>query len=1116
MSHPSRRTFPQRLAIVAVALAAALTAGNAAAEEARMVADLTPGFTGRGSGTGPFVALGAAPGSPFVFAADDDRHGNELWFSDGTPAGTRRVLDVCPGACSSDPHGLTRVGDQVYFFADDGGWPFALYVTDGTTAGTRRVHELADAIQTPSWPVAMGNLLIFQGATAAQGLEIYRSDGTRAGTRMISDRCPGECSTTGFHTATVTDQGLFWAASSSELLHLNLAGTAIREVDGVCPNSIPCLGQLGELDGKLIYTEYGELNVLDGANGPGQMLELFLSTTTFGPFVRSGGKLFFPTFRNEQTTLYQTDGTAAGTQPAPGVPVIQPLFQILTAEKESPLLLLANQGSSEVHVYHPNGTSLRIVPPGGMPATWVGKTTDMIFFKDAYGYLYWVWDNLTGGSTVADEYFRDTAIAVADLGEGAVAMRLDLGSGFEPIRIGPSSSEQLADIARDEQTSTNPEPFAVIDGFLAVTAPDLDRDAVGPATRLFKVDGAATQATLWSNLLFRPLQAAAGGLFLIEDDPTALLHFSDGQTPPAYAGAAFVTDQPGRSAATAERIYFTTILDGQDVWTSDGTSGGTRQIHDPHPDWVPDCVILCPPDAPQLPYRILADATQAFWDNEVELWRVDPAGAAPRLLEDGPNEVVQLAVWRGKLHYLRWRVEQGQIGVWQLWTSDGATASLVRELTAPARRASFKIAPLAAGFGDHVYFTLDGGDPQLWRTDGSQAGTVVFHDFGAGARIGELAAALAPAASRLYLTVATPGHGSELWTSDGESVTEIEIRAGSLGSHPAELRPLADGRVLFAADDGAHGHEPWISDGTGAGTRLLADVAPEASSPGQWAVQGNRVLFAAHSQLFGRELHTLELGVSLPPCPTDRLCLQDGRFEVEVEYAAPDGASGLGRSALTSASSGVFTFFSASNWELTVKVLDGCAINDRFWVFSAATTDVEFTLKVLDRATGETREYRNPAGALAAAITDTAAFASCAAAAPAPRYGPAAGFPALARKCPADGSAFCFGPEGRFKVQAAWQTADGAIGAATPVPVGSADSGLFTFFSPDNWELMVKVLDGCALNQHRWFFAAGTTNVGWTLTVDDLLDASPPKTYSNPIGTASPAIADTSAIACTP
>ncbi len=75
--------------------------------------------------------------------------------------------------------------------------------------------------------------------------------------------------------------------------------------------------------------------------------------------------------------------------------------------------------------------------------------------------------------------------------------------------------------------------------------------------------------------------------------------------------------------------------------------------------------------------------------------------------------------------------------------------------------------------------------------------------------------------------------------------------------------------------------------------------------------------------------------------------------------------------------SAVLWFFHPANWEMLVKVLDGCFVNDRFWVFFAAATDVEFTLTVTDRSTGAQKIYTNPLGHLADAVADTSAFATC-------------------------------------------------------------------------------------------------------------------------------------------
>jgi len=108
------------------------------------------------------------------------------------------------------------------------------------------------------------------------------------------------------------------------------------------------------------------------------------------------------------------------------------------------------------------------------------------------------------------------------------------------------------------------------------------------------------------------------------------------------------------------------------------------------------------------------------------------------------------------------------------------------------------------------------------------------------------------------------------------------------------------------------------------------------------------------------------------------LCLRQGRFQVRMTWDS-GAEGGLARvvSGISSDESGLFYFRREDNWELLVKVLDGCPLNNHYWVFFAAVTNVEYTLTVVDSETGLSQEYRNPLGRSSPAITDTAAFATC-------------------------------------------------------------------------------------------------------------------------------------------
>lgn len=107
-----------------------------------------------------------------------------------------------------------------------------------------------------------------------------------------------------------------------------------------------------------------------------------------------------------------------------------------------------------------------------------------------------------------------------------------------------------------------------------------------------------------------------------------------------------------------------------------------------------------------------------------------------------------------------------------------------------------------------------------------------------------------------------------------------------------------------------------------------------------------------------------------------RLNLHDGRFTATVQWSLPSGATGSGTAIPDSVTSqgGLFSFFGAENPELLVKVLDGCAVNNHFWVLGSASTNVHFVLQISDSATGTSWRHENAQDTLAPAFADTAAF----------------------------------------------------------------------------------------------------------------------------------------------
>ena len=112
--------------------------------------------------------------------------------------------------------------------------------------------------------------------------------------------------------------------------------------------------------------------------------------------------------------------------------------------------------------------------------------------------------------------------------------------------------------------------------------------------------------------------------------------------------------------------------------------------------------------------------------------------------------------------------------------------------------------------------------------------------------------------------------------------------------------------------------------------------------------------------------------------------------------------------------------------------------------------------------------------------------------------------------CVPSDTALCF-ENGRFRATAFWKT-PGGEGQARALPV-TADTGYFWFFSPDNLEVNIKVLNGCGVNGRFWVFVSGLTNVEVDILVEDFVKREVWR-HTHPAGEPFAPRLDTSALAC--
>ncbi len=247
---------------------------------------------------------------------------------------------------------------------------------------------------------------------------------------------------------------------------------------------------------------------------------------------------------------------------------------------------------------------------------------------------------------------------------------------------------------------------------------------------------------------------------------------------------------------------------------------------------------------------------------------------------------------------------------------------------------------------------------------------------------------------------------------------------------------------------------------------------------------------------------------------------------------------------LGSRQSGLLYFFDRDNAEVLIKVLDACAVNGHRWVFVAPVTTLAFNLRVEETATGKSWTHRNPrGGGTATTKSDVTAF-PCApasssgvggsaggaiggAAGPvdadvhvspgAPSVRPAADVRAVG----VGGAADCTPQpvttlDGGFTVNMCVEyLKEGApvVGTARDYGLDSSQSALLYFFERDNAEVLIKVLDACAVNGHRWVFVAPVTTLAFNLSITRRSGGTA-WTHSNRLDETAAAKSDIQAFAC--
>ena len=888
-------------------------------------------------------------GGVTYLAMFDTLAGNELWRSDGTEAGTKRVKDIAPGISSSHPSHFVELRGTVFFAASSDVGEVGLWKTDGTPAGTvpmKRLHGLdsepsitaiatvgdtvlfihqqqlwrSDGTEAGTVPlkslgverdfsfetqlVPMGGAVFFSAMDATEGMELWRTDGTAAGTTRVADLVPGERTEVPAELEPVGNSLFFTAGRAigmKELWKTNGTPAGTVRVD---PQQAD-MSQLTAFQGGLLLVKGGRLFYSDGT----QVTPLTATGATVRELLAVGRTAYFFSHAigdGSAPELWKTDGTGPGTVPVGDLwPGSARGFPQLFRAWQGGLIFKAATGTGRTGLWKTDGTQAGTQVLKDWAQSW---TSLFPSFPRA---------PLTVGTSLLFQVpGAEAASAEVWRTDGTVAGTRALGG--------------IDSRTRDSQVQVR--PLAVLQGSVLFPADD-GSGSLG----LWKSDGTEAGTLLLKRFSEHPSvgisQAMQRGstLFFVADDGVHghELWKTDG-TP---AGTVLVKDiHPGAEGSASDlsrfvelggALYFTGNdgTHGPELWKTDGTEAGTVLVRDIH---------LTAAEG-SYPYGLTAMNGALYFgastgDGPPKLWKSDGTQAGTvRFLETYANNLV---AGGNSLFFTTWSNE--------LWKSDGTPAGTVRLLDGAGPLRGMRWVK------DRLYFSVEnsasGNEP--WVSDGTPQGTVPLGDLNPGSAH-SYATGFTRLGDHVLFVAYDVAHGFELWRTDGTPAGTARVTDARPGPDSGLLTPYhyekeggelevlvleERGLALFAGIDAQAGVEPWVTDGTAQGTARWVDAAPgaDSSTPLSFARMGEHVFFFAGDSAVGREPFRMPLPDRTVPvlsCPANVSVTTQEAEGARVDYPAATVVDPIGSPTL-SYSQGSGTRFPVGTTSVSVSATD--------------------------------------------------------------------------------------------------------------------------------------------------------------------------------------------------
>lgn len=771
------------------------------------------------------------------FVAEDASHGAELWRTDGTEAGTVLFRDFWPGRTGSEPALLATEPDgDLLFQARDPVLGWTLWETDGTEGGTISLRRLRseDSLRPPiEWMAVVDGVWIISHRTrrSPPRYELAVAD---LDLERWAEVPLDPCGATCIPTPVRADarQILFSTWDGSDLHLWRSDGTRSGTLLlSDMESRYPWVPSTASLGEALLFARRGELWTTDGTKA---------GTRSVLDPTPTGGDLEGFVGVGDSVYFQASDRSTGGFAiwrtdgtPSGTHPVEGAVPQDGTLDE------LAAAGERLLYSVQSDNEAMLFALDEGAPrlllrSRWV-KLSENLFG--------WVLVHTADGRILTDGVqMRDTErlfrLAADATYRGDLYFRgVEEETGAELWRVDEALVSSLVkniETARTDSRILRMTPHA---GRLHFEGTSLPQPTI---PEWWVADGRSARVVDGYGSDYSPRASIGDRLLLWETRERVSV---------AYDGESVVEVFDGWwrwSAATEDLLYFSASETfGQWLWATDGTPLGTKLLAEIHPDWVGYCSLTCA-YPPFLPARITPSGSSVYFlaneDELLQLWRSDGTSTGTRALwtfdVQLPDDLrsiydTEIAPWRGGALVATQRPTP------RLYQS--ALGGETRRVWGPPGESfrSLSSTPEVVAF---VVRDEDGSD-SIWGFDGESVEPLA--GLPPDIVVGEMSAV----GSRIFFTLHEPSTGSELWASDGTAAGTglvADLAPGPRSSTPLELTAFGD-RLLFAADDGVSGQEPWISDGTAAGTRRLADLSPgsAASAPEDLVVEENLAFFVA-------------------------------------------------------------------------------------------------------------------------------------------------------------------------------------------------------------------------------------------------------------------------------